>query len=166
MDLFSQTILTMPAKKFSQDIGTMSQQLDTYNRGTAEDPIIYHQGSSSTSQPVSAPKRAPKKRANKPRVEPEIDIFSDLSRLQSQVKQSQRASRIKEKRVKDIHEGFYNPQPATVRQPVRRIVEPANKINFKFNRLASAYSGYVESYELVPPNSIFSQKAANENPKT
>ena len=95
MDLFSHTILTMPAKKFSQDIGTMSRQLDTYKRGTVEDPIIYHQGSSSTSQPVSAPKRAPKKLANKPRVEPEIDIFSDLSRLQSQVKQSQRASRIK-----------------------------------------------------------------------
>ena len=63
MNLFSQPILTMPAKKFSQDIGTMSRQLDTYNRGTEEEPIIYHQGGPSTSQPVSAPKRAQKKEA-------------------------------------------------------------------------------------------------------
>ena len=69
----------MSGKTFSQDMGTMRRQLDTYDRGTAEDPIIYHQGSRSTSQTVSAPKRAPKKRAKKPRVEPEIDIFSDLS---------------------------------------------------------------------------------------
>ena len=135
----------MPAKKNSQDIGTMSRQLDLYNRGTAEDSITYHQRSPSTSQTVSAPKRAPKKRANKPLAEPEIDIFSDVSRLQSQVKQSQKASIIKEKRVNVIHEGFYNPQPATVRQPVRRTVESAKKIDFKLNRLASAYDGYVES---------------------
>ena len=36
--LFSQPT-TMPAKTFSQDIGTMSRQLDVYYKGTEEEPI-------------------------------------------------------------------------------------------------------------------------------
>ena len=61
-------------KKVSQAIGTMSQQLDVYNRGTEEEPILHYRGGPSSEGEIGMRAKKQAKRA----VEKAINIAVEV----------------------------------------------------------------------------------------